>query len=128
MSEKKAASSSSEDALFVDPLQIKIKNFLEKAKTVNLLENLKSQRQFHNPEILNKIMKEFSLSDEYGTNTPEHLYTPVGKCNNLSKMLLLISNVDYLVDLNNYKELCKKRQQDQEKQNFIQMQKAKYRK
>ncbi|KAG2392332.1 hypothetical protein C9374_012584 [Naegleria lovaniensis] len=106
MSEKNT--SASDDALIVDPLQLKIKNFLEKAKTVNLLENLKSQRQFHNPEILNKIMKEFSLSDEYGTNTPKHLYTPV--------------------DVNNYKELCKKRQQDQEKQNFIQMQKAKYRK
>ena len=64
--------------LLVDPLQLKIKNFLEKAKTVTLLENLKSQRQFHNPEILSKIMKEFSLQDEYGTNTPPELYTPVG--------------------------------------------------
>ncbi|EFC41507.1 predicted protein [Naegleria gruberi] len=94
-----AATSSSADLLFVDPLQLKIKTFLEKAKTVTLLENLKSQRQFHNPEILNKIMKEFSLHDEYGTNTPSEIYTPISA--------------------EEYKEMSKKRQLDQEKQNFM---------
>ncbi|KAL9645009.1 hypothetical protein ABK040_004502 [Willaertia magna] len=91
-----------------DLLQNKIKHFLEKAKSVSLLENLKSQHNFHNPEILNKIMKEYTLENQYGTNFSKEIFPPI--------------------DIKEYVNKCKKRQEEQERQNFIQMQKQRYQK
>jgi hypothetical protein len=58
-------------------LQEKISDFLEKSKQMNqsLLHNLHSQKQFHNPEIMQKMVHK-QLNDEYGTNYPINLYTP----------------------------------------------------
>jgi hypothetical protein len=60
-----------------DPLQEKITRFLEKVQSgISLIDNLHSQKQFHNPELLTKIIVEY-LDDEYGTNYPPHIYKPI---------------------------------------------------
>lgn len=41
---------------------------------ISLLQNLHSQKEFHNPEILEKMVHN-QLSDEYGSHYPAHLYS-----------------------------------------------------
>jgi hypothetical protein len=59
-----------------DNLQRKITHFLTKSQKmgVSLLQNLHSQKEFHNPEILEKMVHN-QLSDEYGSHYPAHLYS-----------------------------------------------------
>lgn len=59
-----------------DYLQRKITHFLTKSQQmgVSLLQNLHSQKEFHNPEILQKMVHN-QLSDEYGSHYPAHLYS-----------------------------------------------------
>lgn len=62
-----------------DPnLQAKIALFIQKHRDgLNLNEDLKRQKQFGNPEILDKIVQHFEI-DELGSNYPKDIWDPHG--------------------------------------------------
>jgi hypothetical protein len=65
----------------VDPLQERIRVYLAKVQSgMSLVGNLHAQKQFHNPQLFTKIIDEY-LDNEYGTNYPPELYTPVTNTN-----------------------------------------------
>eukprot|EP01080_Neovahlkampfia_damariscottae_P003497 gene3497-6145_t len=60
-----------------DEVQQKIKQYLEKKKTgLNFNENLKKQKEFSNPKILENIIQHFEI-EQYGSNYSKEVYNPL---------------------------------------------------
>lgn len=50
----------------------KIESFLEKKRQgINLNDHIRKQKEFHNPEILDKVINHFSIN-QYGSNFMVH--------------------------------------------------------
>lgn len=61
-------------------LQQKVIRFMQKSQQagVSILDNLHSQKEFHNPELLQKMVQN-QLSDEYGTHWPTTSCTKIDR-------------------------------------------------